>query len=347
MLELISHHTIAYFTDIASYLINANQRVFWLYLLSAFILGYIAYRQHLSRTANAKSSYFQYLFSPRIWLHQSAKHDYAIFLINKVFKLAGITVSLVVMAPIAISFSSTIEQWFGASGLSNTPIWLVGIAFTAILFVLDDLSRFLLHYLLHKIPFLWEFHKVHHSAKVLTPMTIYRSHPVESLLYATRMAGTQGIAVGISYYFFGATLEMQAILGANAFVFVFNLMGSNLRHSHVWLSWGNALEWIFISPAQHQIHHSTQRKHFDANFGSALAIWDKLFGCHIFASSVAEPSTINFGISKHNTEHTSLAEIYFMPFVLSAKVLFGSVFQSRDRTTPPKKHQDINQHTEE
>jgi len=213
--------------------------------------------------------------------------------------------------------------------------------------VLDDLSRFLLHYLLHKIPFLWEFHKVHHSAKVLTPMTIYRSHPVESLLYATRMAGTQGIAVGISYYLFGATLEMQAILGANAFVFVFNLMGSNLRHSHVWLSWGNALELIFISPAQHQIHHSTQRKHFDANFGSALAIWDKLFGCHIFASSVTEPSTINFGISKHNTEHTSLAEIYFMPFVLSAKVLFGSIFQSRDRTTPPCKHKDINQHTEE
>jgi len=329
MTELTSQTVTAYFTtyffdyliDIGSYVINANQRIFWLYLISAFVLGYIAYRQLATVTP---PNYFRYLFNPKIWCHPSAKHDYAIFLINKIFKLAGVTVSLVLMAPIAIGLSGVIEQWLGTSPLLNTPLWLVGVTFTTILFVFDDFTRFLAHYLLHKVPFLWEFHKVHHSAKVLTPMTIYRSHPVESLFFATRMASTQGVAVGVSYYLFGATLEMQTILGANIFVFLFNIMGSNLRHSHVWLSWGDNIEQVLISPAQHQIHHSNQPIHFDANFGSALAIWDRLFGCHIRASSVVNPDKIAFGISKNNDEHTSLLEIYAMPLVLSCRVIISS-----------------------
>jgi hypothetical protein len=68
----------------------------------------------------------------------------------------------------------------------------------------------------------------------MTPMTIYRSHPFESYLYACRMALSQGIAVGIGYYLFGPTLSMYDLLGANIFVFTFNVMGSNLRHSHLW-----------------------------------------------------------------------------------------------------------------
>lgn len=321
-LDLITTSLLTYLTDIASYLVNANQRVFWLYLLTTIPLGYIGYRQYCIRGAKRQndvrpSGFISYLFNPAIWLHPSARHDYAIFLINKTLKLAGLTVSLVLMAPIAISLSGDIEQLLGKSALLDTPLWLVGISFTIILFLLDDFTRFFAHYLLHKIPFLWEFHKVHHSAKVLTPMTIYRSHPIESLLFATRMAGTQGIAVGISYYLFGPTLEMSAIFGANIFVFVFNLMGSNLRHSHVWLSWGDKAEKLFISPAQHQIHHSNLPTHFDTNFGSALAIWDRMFRCYLPASAIKDPHELAFGISRKNTEHTSLTEIYFMPFVLA------------------------------
>jgi len=320
-LDLINTAVVNYVTDIASYIVNANQRIFWLYLVTAIPLAYIAYRRFCARKQRPSNRFLAYFFNPAIWLHDSAKHDYVIFLINKVLKLSGLTISLVLMAPIAIALSGYIDQFFGESRLLDTPLWLVSIIFTVILFVLDDFTRFLAHYLLHKIPFLWEFHKVHHSAKVLTPMTIYRSHPVESLLFATRMAGTQGMAVGISYYLFGATLEMQAILGANAFVFVFNLMGSNLRHSHVWLSWGDSIEKLFISPAQHQIHHSNLPRHFDTNFGSALAIWDRMFRCYLPASSVTKPQDLAFGISRANTEHSSLLEIYFMPFALSCKVL--------------------------
>ncbi|MDP2561494.1 sterol desaturase family protein [Psychrobium sp. 1_MG-2023] len=304
------------------YFLDANQRIFWLYILSSLVLTLALIKlkpQHSLSGQPISNSHrlTDYLFNKDIWLHPSARHDYVIFIVNRLLKAFAIIPVLVTMAPIAISFSSSLEQYFGNRDYIDASSTTIMLSFTIILFIFDDFTRFLLHYLLHKVPALWEFHKVHHSAKVLTPMTIYRSHPVESLLYGSRMALTQGIAVGLSYYLFGPTLAMIDILGANAFVFLFNIMGSNLRHSHIWLSWGNWVEYIFISPAQHQIHHSNQVKHFDRNFGSALAIWDKLFGCHVLASTVAEPSKISFGISKKNQEHQSLTEIYLMPFKLS------------------------------
>ncbi|MGB0898731.1 MAG: sterol desaturase family protein, partial [Psychrobium sp.] len=219
---------------IATYLVDANQRIYWLYSVIAIVMAVMVF--------HAKKLSYKALLSPQIWWHQSARHDYVIFFINRLLKTLGVIPVLLVMAPLAIGFSGWLEDVFGAQTFLDFPSWVIIGIFTLVLFVIDDFTRFFLHYLLHKIPFLWEFHKVHHSAKVLTPMTIYRSHPVESLLYGSRMILSQGVAVGICYYFFGPTLSMFDVLGANVFVFVFNIMGSNLRHSHVWLSWGENLE---------------------------------------------------------------------------------------------------------
>ena len=95
------------------------------------------------------------------------------------------------------------------------------------------------------------------------------------------------------------------------FVFLFNVFGSNLRHSHIWLGFGDKVENWIISPAQHQIHHSDSVKHFDTNFGTALAIWDRMFSCLIKSSSVKQ---ISFGLGKDKTDHSSLAKIYLRPF---------------------------------
>ena len=65
--------------------------------------------------------------------------------------------------------------------------------YTLVLFVAWDLSRFALHWALHRFETLWQFHQVHHSAEVLTPFTLYRSHPVESLLYGLRGVVVTGV----------------------------------------------------------------------------------------------------------------------------------------------------------
>ena len=62
--------------------------------------------------------------------------------------------------------------------------------------------------------------------------------------------------------------------GVNIFIFLFNVFGSNLRHSHIGISYWKWLEFILISPAQHHLHHSVSKEHHDKNFGVSLAIWD-------------------------------------------------------------------------
>ncbi len=305
------------FTELSQYLFDANKRIYIVYLASALLLAIPVFLK--TSAGFSFVNFIKFVLPKHVYTHKSARHDYALLVINKLIKSALFPFIVITMAPVAMAVSSAFEWTFGyIEPLTLSSFSIIAI-FTVLLFIADDFTRFYLHYLLHKVPALWEFHKVHHSALVLTPFTIYRSHPVESLLYAFRMAITQGTVVGICYYFFGPTLKMYDILGANAFVFLFNFFGSNLRHSHIWLSWGDKVENYFISPAQHQIHHSDNPKHFDANFGAALALWDRLFSCHIKASQVDK---INYGISVDHQGHNSLAQIYFEPFKKAGQRLF-------------------------
>ena len=101
-------------------------------------------------------------------------------------------------------------------------------------------------------------------------------------------------------------------LGVNVFHFVFLLLGSNLRHSHVKLKYPRILEYIFISPFQHQIHHSDNPIHFNKNMGSKLAIWDWLLGTLVLSKSV---SRLKFGIgSKERNNYNSLFTNLWVPF---------------------------------
>ena len=295
--------------SLPGYLVDANRRIFGIYLVSAILLAIPAY---LVQKKNFKlGAFWGYLFNKKIWFHASARLDYKLFLVNRVLKVLLWAPIVLTMVPIAIGFSDLLDSLFGKiTPVTHNSIIIISM-FTLILFLLDDLTRFLLHLALHKIPILWDFHKLHHSAKVMTPMTIFRSHPFESYLYACRMALTQGLAVGIGYYFFGATLSMFDVFGANIFVFVFNVMGANLRHSHVWWSWGDKIESWFISPAQHQVHHSDKPEHFDRNLGSTLAVWDRMIGSLIRSSNVGK---IRFGVGAGDPGHQSMYQAYVKPF---------------------------------
>lgn len=301
MLELLSQP----FDFIANHLTSSSKRLFWLYIISSTVLAVWL----LSRSAKP-SLIFKKLFSKKIWFHQSAKQDYVIWLINGVLKATLIFPILFSAAPIAISLNSGLEQLFGPVKLTWVPEASIAVIFTFILFVLDDFTRFFLHWASHRIPFLWRFHQIHHSAKVLTPITVYRIHPIESAMYAFRLVFVQGISIGIGVYLFSHKLEVIDVFGANIFIFLFNVFGANLRHSHVWLSWGDRMEKWFISPAQHQIHHSMDKAHYDKNFGSALAIWDKLFGSLLLAGETEPPKQFGLKTDKLN----NLLQLYIRPF---------------------------------
>ncbi|MGH1343072.1 MAG: sterol desaturase family protein [Nannocystales bacterium] len=165
----------------------------------------------------------------------------------------------------------------GALSSSVSPV-VVTVVYTAVLFVAWDFSRFALHWLMHRSTLLWQFHQVHHSASSLTPLTLYRVHPVESLLYRLRGVLVTGVLTGLFSFLFGPrTVELQ-LWGVNALGFVFSVVSGNLRHSHVRWSFGPTLERWLISPAQHQLHHGCAAADCGSNLGTWLALWDRMAG---------------------------------------------------------------------
>jgi sterol desaturase/sphingolipid hydroxylase (fatty acid hydroxylase superfamily) len=299
--------------DLSQYPLDAEKRRFWGYALVAlFFAFFILWR----RTLDYKLV-FKAIFNPKVWWHQSAKVDYQLWLVNIIIAPILITPFVITMVPVAELTSSLLTSGFN---IKATTLWSsesIAILLTLVLFVSDDFSRFFLHYLMHKVPLLWRFHKVHHSAQVLTPMTVYRAHPVERFLYACRMGLTQGIVIGVFYAFIGNALTAYDILGANIFTFIFNMLGSNLRHSHIWLTYPRWLEKWLISPAQHQIHHGANKAYYDKNMGAFIALWDRWFNTLIITDGIKQPA---FGLNKTQRDvHQNILDAYIEPFQISTK----------------------------
>lgn len=241
------------------------------------------------------TSYWRYMFPSQIWLTRSTLVDLGLLSANALLKI-GLFIPLIGGAfQVGFYTVTTLAQVFGPLEVSQNPLSTeLILLYTLTLILALDGSRYCLHRAMHHWPLLWRFHKLHHSATRMTPLTLYRIHPVESLLQYLRDILVTGIVTGCFFYFCGRNMDLVTILGVNAARFIFNLLGANLRHSHIWLSFG-PLEKLLISPAQHQIHHSIHRKHHNKNFGSQFAIWDLLGGTLVLAK---QRKQLKFGLSK-------------------------------------------------
>jgi sterol desaturase/sphingolipid hydroxylase (fatty acid hydroxylase superfamily) len=281
---------------------NPNKRVYWLYLLSSFFLAIFYYFYTKKSTRVVTSS--------KLWLHPSAKLDYIYFFLSNFVNLILLIPLILSAKSVALFVNKFLYEYFGLVDFSSFSYSQIVFLYTASIFVFSDFTRYWLHRFLHTIPFLWEFHKVHHSAKVLTPITFYRVHPVENLLFGLRYALSVGFITGIFIYFFGAKINIYMILGVNIFVFITSIFGSNLRHSHVPFSYFSFIEKWFLSPKQHQIHHD--KKHFNKNYGGYIAIWDRVFGTLAFSKDV---KILKFGLRKNQmNEYKTIKDLYLRPF---------------------------------
>lgn len=255
-------------------------------------------------------------FSSKLWLHPSSKLDYYYFILSYFIKVLMIIPIVISAKSVAFFINKNLYYEFGFNQIQGVSYESTLVLYTITLFVVSDFTRYWLHRFLHTVPFLWEFHKVHHSAKVLNPLTFYRVHPVENILFGFRYSLSIGFVTGIFIYFFGSKIGLVEVLGANIFLFFFSLLGSNLRHSHIPLAYFSWLEKWLISPKQHQIHHS--KKHFDKNYGGYLAIWDRVFGTLTLSRDV---KVLKFGLRREQMKnYESLTKILIYPFISILKL---------------------------
>lgn len=299
------------------YFINPDKRLFWAYLLSSVLISIIYFYISKKNTRVISSS--------KLWLHPSAKLDYYYFFLSYFINIFLLIPFIISAKTIAFGVNKFLYQEFDYFENSFFSYEMIILMYTLSIFLVSDFTRYWLHRFLHTIPFLWEFHKVHHSAKVLTPITFYRVHPVENFLFGLRYSFSIGLVTGVFIYFFGAMIDIYMVFGVNVFLFLFSLLGSNLRHSHVPFSYGRFLEKWFISPKQHQIHHS--KKHFNKNYGGYIAVWDRVFGTLCLSQSV---KVMKFGLrNEQMKDYKSLIDLIFRPFInLIKKGVFNEKFKT-------------------
>ena len=292
---------------------NPQKRIFWGFLLSSLVIAFLWLK--LVKSNNIRSI-ATLIFNRNVWASRSALADYKVMLINGLVMFL-LSPRLLAKATIAYLVFDWMHTLFDGRPniLPDTPQWAIALSFTLFLFVFDDFARYWTHRWLHRIPMLWSFHRVHHSATVLNPFTVFRTHPVEGLIFSIRSSLVQGITTALFFFFFGDQVNLIMVFGASVFSFTFNLLGSNLRHSPISISYWPIIERIIMSPVQHHIHHSNAEEHLDRNFGVVFSVWDWMFGSLQLSSS---EESLNFGLvgEKSNSCNT-LKGLYIDPFYMA------------------------------
>ena len=166
---------------------------------------------------------------------------------------------------------------------------------------------------------LWEFHKVHHSAEVMTPLTELRQHPIEILAFVNLIALSTGATLGALTYVFGPGAQVFTLLNANAATILFLMTWGHLRHTHIWWSFTGLAGRLLQSPAHHQLHHSDHPDHWDKNLGFALAVWDWAFGTLVIPPTDKKALNVRFGVGESHGDYDTVWRAFARPFVRSAE----------------------------
>lgn len=216
--------------------------------------------------------------------------------VNLVFLLCSLLINLLFGIVIAGVFVFIEEQQYGLLHILQLPIWAELLI--AVLF-LDLIAQYVVHYLLHKINFMWRFHMVHHSDTHVDATTGTRHHPGDYLMREV----------------FG--LVAIVLLGAPLAFYVFykicTILFTYFSHANISLPKrvDKALSLVFITPDMHKFHHHFEMPWTDKNYGNIFSIWDRTFGTFIYG----DPKKVVYGLDVlDDSKDESLAYQFKVPF---------------------------------
>lgn len=161
------------------------------------------------------------------------------------------------------------NDFLGLFGITNIvaievqalPVW----SQLLIMFIVADFIQWNVHRMLHRVPWMWKFHKVHHSVKEMGFAAQFRFHFMETIVYKSiQYIPLAMIGFGIEQFFV---------------VHMFAVFIGHLNHANLDWSYGK-LGYVFNNPRMHIWHHSKElpESHpYGMNFGLTLSVWDYLF----------------------------------------------------------------------
>ncbi|HYR96719.1 MAG TPA: sterol desaturase family protein [Candidatus Binatus sp.] len=189
------------------------------------------------------------------------------------------------------------ERRWGVLGWTSLPLWVE----IPLAVALMDYTLYVWHFLVHRVPWLWRFHVVHHTDLDMDASTAVRFHFAE-LVISIPWRAAQVVLIGVSPLDF--SIWQTALLVSTMF-----------HHSNVRLpeTFERRLARFVVTPRMHGIHHSVVREETDSNWSSGLAVWDRLHGT--FRLDVPQEN-ITIGVPAYRApEDVRLASLLRLPFV--------------------------------
>lgn len=214
--------------------------------------------------------------------------------------LDTLTLRLMALALPVLAVGAALDAGQLGWGVFNRLDWPVWVEVVLALVVLD-FAIWGQHWITHRVPLFWRFHRVHHADRDMDVTTAIRFHPVE-------IAASMGVKIGLVY-----------LLGPSALavvLFEIVLNGTSLfNHANLGLPSGleRALRRVLVTPDMHRIHHSALRREHDSNFGFALSVWDRLFGTYR-AAPEAGHDAMTLGLDWQDDRPARLGWSLLLPF---------------------------------
>ena len=228
-------------------------------------------------------------FSYRKWKHAG---------INIFFTLTTIIVNFALAFLLLQTSRWTQENHWGLlTYLNHIP--LIGYTILGLL-GLDLISAYFIHWLEHKVRFMWRFHLIHHTDIHVDTTTANRHHPGESLF--------RFIFTTLAVFILGAPVWMIMLYQALSVVL------SQFNHANIRLpekldQW---LSLVIVTPNMHHVHHHYILPQTDSNYGNIFSIWDRIFRTF----SYMKQEDIKYGIDTHlaENEHSRISRMLKIPF---------------------------------
>jgi sterol desaturase/sphingolipid hydroxylase (fatty acid hydroxylase superfamily) len=175
-------------------------------------------------------------------------------------------------------FEWIVTNRIGILHLVALPVWL---ELVIALLLLDFVAQYVVHVLLHKLPWMWRFHRVHHSDERVDVTTGTRHHPGD-YVFRELFALLTIVVVGVPLAFY-LVYRMATVL----FTYV--------THANVAVpaSVDRPLSWIFVTPLLHKFHHHHELPWTDRNYGNMFSFWDRVFGTLVYE----DVASIRYGLN--------------------------------------------------
>lgn len=193
-------------------------------------------------------------------------------------------INAVVTALVFVGLWWTTAAWaesrsFGLLHWLSFPVWLEWV----IAILLFDAWTYYWHRINHRIPFLWRFHRVHHSDPHMDVTTANRFHTGEIV-----MSSVLRIPLIV---LLGAGIGQLALYELLMFAVV------QFHHANIGVSakWDRILRLFIVTPYMHKVHHSRRQPETDSNYSSLLSVWDRVFRSFRMTEN---PASIRLGLDE-------------------------------------------------